>query len=117
MEASVNSTILFLAAAAPAGGQQGGGSALGFFLPIILIFVIMYFLMFRPQAKKQKEMAKMLEALQKGDRVVTIGGIYGIVQGMKEKENIIVLKIADNVKIEIAKSAVARKLAETEPGA
>jgi len=87
---------------------------MGFFLPIILIFAIMYFLMFRPQAKKQKQMAEMISTLQKGDRVVTIGGIYGVVQGIKEKENIIVIKIADNVKIDVNKSAIARKLAEGE---
>ncbi|HOT97582.1 MAG TPA: preprotein translocase subunit YajC [bacterium] len=114
----MNALLLVLASAAPtAGGQQGSSGAFGFFLPIILIFVIMYFLMFRPQAKKQKEMARMIDALQKGDRVITIGGIYGVVQGIKEKENVIVLKIADNVKIEVAKTAVARKLAETENAA
>ncbi|HNS74297.1 MAG TPA: preprotein translocase subunit YajC [bacterium] len=109
----MNSVMLFLAMTAP-GGQQSGGSAMGFFLPIILIFAIMYFLMFRPQAKKQKQMAEMISTLQKGDRVVTIGGIYGVVQGIKEKENIIVIKIADNVKIDVNKSAIARKLAEGE---
>lgn len=105
--------IHFMAMSAPAGGAQSS-SPFGFFLPIILIFVIMYFLMFRPQAKKQKEMAKMLSELQKNDRVITIGGIHGVVQGLKEKENIVVLKIADNVKVEVAKSAIARKLAEGE---
>lgn len=109
----MNNYIHFMAMAAPAEGGQSS-NPLGFFLPIILIFVIMYFLMFRPQAKKQKEMAKMLSELQKNDRVITIGGIHGVVQGLKEKENIVVLKIADNVKIEVAKSAIARKLAEGE---
>jgi preprotein translocase subunit YajC len=113
----MNSVMLFLASAgAPAGGS-GGSNPIGFFLPIISIFIIMYFLMFRPQAKKQKEMAKMISALQKGDRVVTIGGVYGVVQGIKDKENIVVLKIADNVKIDINKSAIARKLSEGENGA
>ncbi|MBN2356055.1 preprotein translocase subunit YajC [candidate division KSB1 bacterium] len=101
-------------AMAGSGQQQGGGSAMGFFLPIILIFVIMYFLMFRPQAKKQKEMRKMLDALQKGDRVITIGGILGVVVGLREKDNIVILKVSDSVKIEITKSAVARKLVEGE---
>ena len=109
----MNSVMLVLAMAASSGEKSGGStSTMGFFLPIILIFAIMYFLMFRPQAKKQKEMAQMLSTLQKGDRIVTIGGIYGVVQGIKEKENIIVLKIADNVKIEVNKSAIARKRAE-----
>jgi len=109
----VNPLLFVLASAAP-NQQQGAGSSFGFFLPIILIFVIMYFLMFRPQAKKQKEMRKMLEALQKGDRVLTIGGVFGVVAGLKEKENVVILKIADNVKIEVTKTAIARKLAEGE---
>ena len=112
----MNSVMLFLASAAPSSGS-GSANPVGFFLPIILIFVIMYFLMFRPQAKKQKEMRKMLDALQKGDRVITIGGVYGVVQGLKEKEGIVVLKIADNVKIDVNKSAIARKLTEGESGA
>jgi len=106
----------FIAMAGPSGQQQGGGSAFGFFLPIILIFVIMYFLMFRPQAKKQKDMRKMLDQLQKGDRVITIGGIYGSVAGMKDKDSTVILKIADNIKIEVTKTAIARKLAEGETG-
>ena len=56
------------------------------YLPFILILAIMYFLMIRPQAKRQKEKQKMLEALKKGDRVVTIGGIHGIVSGFKGKK-------------------------------
>ncbi len=108
--------MMFVLASAAPSQQQGAGSSFGFFLPIILIFVIMYFLMFRPQAKKQKEMRKMLEALQKGDRVITIGGILGTVAGLKEKENIVILKIADNVKVEVSKTAIARKLAEGEAG-
>lgn len=104
----------FLAMAGSSQGQQGQSNPIGFFLPIILIFVIMYFLMFRPQAKKQKDMRKMLETLQKGDRVITIGGILGTVAGLREKDNIVILKVADNVKLEVTKSAIARKLAEGE---
>jgi preprotein translocase subunit YajC len=85
-------------------GEGGGGSTLFTLFPILLIFVIFYFLLIRPQQKRQKEHQKMLEAIQKGDRVLTSGGLYGTVVGVKE--NIVVLKIAENVKIEIAKSAV-----------
>ncbi len=88
-------------------GQQGGGALIGLW-PIILIFVIFYFLLIRPQQKRQKEHQRMLESLKKGDRVVTSGGIYGTVVGVKD--NIIVLKIADNVKVEFAKSAVSHIL-------
>jgi preprotein translocase subunit YajC len=81
-------------------------------LPIILIILIMYFLIFRPQAKRQKEHQKMLASIQKGDRIITVGGIYGTVVGIKEKENILIVKIAENVKIELARGSVARKLSE-----
>lgn len=106
--------IHFLAMAGSGQQQQSGGNPLGFFLPIILIFIIMYFLMFRPQAKKQKELRKMLDSLQKGDRVITIGGILGVVAGLREKDNVVILKVADNVKIEVTKTAIARKLGEGE---
>lgn len=79
-------------------------------LPIILIFAIMYFLIFRPQAKKQKKHQAMIEAVQKGDKVVTAGGIHGTVAGIKEKENTLIVKIGDNVKIELSRSSIARKL-------
>ena len=61
--------------------QQGGGIAA--FLPFILIMFIIYFLMIRPQTKRQKEKEKMREDLQKGNRIITMGGIYGVVQGFK----------------------------------
>ena len=68
-----------------AGGQGGGGGLLAY-LPFILILLIMYFLMIRPQAKRQKEKQRMLEELKKGDRIVTIGGIHGTIGGFKSKE-------------------------------
>ena len=89
------------------GGAQGGNPLVGF-LPLILIIVIMYFLMIRPQAKKQKEHKAMIENLQKGDKIMTSGGIVGVVQGIKEGEGIIIIKIADNVKIELSRNAVAQ---------
>ncbi|MFZ5517493.1 MAG: preprotein translocase subunit YajC [Candidatus Zhuqueibacterota bacterium] len=99
------------------GNQAAGGSAssqLGLFLPMILIFVIMYFLIFRPQAKKQKEQRKMIEALKKGDKIITIGGMYGQVVGLKEKEGTILVKIAENTKIELVRSSVARIIGSEE---
>lgn len=92
-----------------AGGQQQPNS-FGFFLPIILIFVIMYFLIFRPQMKKQKEQKKMVDSIKKGDKVITTGGIFGVVAGVKEKEGTLILKIADNTKIELVRTSVARVL-------
>ncbi len=91
----------------------GQPSSLMMWAPIVLIFVIMYFLILRPQAKRQKEHQAMLNALQKGDDVVTAGGIYGTIVGVKEKEQTLIVKIADNVKVEIARSGIARKLTPT----
>jgi preprotein translocase subunit YajC len=101
-------TVLFVpitGVLAQGGGGSGGASGLLSLWPIVLIFVIFYFLLIRPQQKKQREHQKMLEAIAKGDKVVTSGGIYGLVTNVKD--NVIVLKIADNVKIEVAKSAVS----------
>ncbi len=91
-------------------GPQGGGGMLGFLMPMILIFAIMYFLIFRPQAKKQKQHQAMINAIAKGDKVVTSGGIHGTVAGIKDKENILVVKIAENVKIELSRASVSRKV-------
>ena len=108
-------TMLFIFATAGSGQQSGqGGGAMGMMLPIILIFVIMYLLVFRPQAKKQKDHRRMLDALQKGDRVLTAGGILGTVAGIREKDNMVILKIAENVKIEVVKSSIGQKLADEE---
>ncbi|OGG52260.1 MAG: preprotein translocase subunit YajC [Candidatus Handelsmanbacteria bacterium RIFCSPLOWO2_12_FULL_64_10] len=96
-------------------GGNGGGSPssgpsglLASFLPFFLIILIMYFLIIRPQVKRQREQKAMLDTLQKGDRVVTTGGIHGTVAGFKEKEGIVILKVADNIKIELSKGAVSR---------
>jgi len=91
-------------------GSQQGGSTLGFLMPMILIFVVMYFLIFRPQAKKQKEHKKMIEAIKKGDKIVTAGGIHGTVVGIKEKDSVVIVKIDENVKIELSQASIARKL-------
>ncbi|RKY60541.1 MAG: preprotein translocase subunit YajC [Candidatus Latescibacterota bacterium] len=91
-------------------GRPAAGGGLGAFLPLILIFLVMYLLIIRPQQKRQKEHQRMLESLEKGDRVVTSGGIHGEIVGFKEREGTVVLKVADNVKIEISRSAIARKV-------
>jgi len=97
---------------ASASSGQGGG--LGMLLPIVFIFLIMYFLMIRPQQKKHRQHQLMLQSLKKGDRVVTSGGILATVLNIKEQENIVVLKLAENVKVEIQKGAIAGKIAEGE---
>ena len=101
-----------------AGGQGSQGGGLMAYLPFILILAIMYFLMIRPQAKRQKEKQKMLEALKKGDRVVTIGGIHGTVSGLKGKDKKIVnLKVSNNTNISLNRSAISglvNKVDDTE---
>ena len=89
------------AQAAP-GGADGGG--LMTFLPIILMFVILYFLMIRPQMKRAKETKSMIEALQKGDEVVTAGGIVGRISKMGEQY--LTIEIAPNTEIVVQRSAV-----------
>ncbi|WP_296031728.1 preprotein translocase subunit YajC [uncultured Treponema sp.] len=94
---------LLLQAADPA--AMGGG--FGMFLPLILIIGIMYFFMIRPQNKKQKELQKMLDALQKGDKVITIGGIHGTVSSVKKDSNVVTIRVDENTKIEFNRSAIA----------
>ncbi len=80
------------------------GNPLMQFLPIIFIFAAMYFFMIAPQRKKQKEHQKMLQALSPGDEIVTTGGVYGTVTGVKEDRFIV--RVADTTKIELGKSFV-----------
>ena len=84
---------------------QSAGSPLFQFLPLVLIFVIFYFLLIRPQKQKEKEHQKMLEGVNKNDDVVTLGGIHGTVVSVKEKT--LILRIDENVKMEIEKNSVA----------
>lgn len=83
--------------------QSGGIAA---FLPFILIMFIIYFLMIRPQTKRQKDKETMREGLKKGDKVVTMGGIHGSIQGFKEKTKLVVLKIDNNTNITLNKTAI-----------
>ncbi len=104
----MNTFGMAFAQTAPAAQPAAGGGWVSF-LPIILMIVIFYFLLIRPQQKKEKDRRKMIAALQNGDRVLTTGGIYGVVSAVKEND-IIVLKVSDNTKIEIARSAVQLKI-------
>ena len=87
------------------GGAEGGGNPLTMFIPIIMVFIVFYLLLIRPQQKKQKEHQSLLSALGKGDKVVTNGGLYGVISDTKE--HIVILRIAENVKVEVVKSAIA----------
>jgi preprotein translocase subunit YajC len=95
---------------ASGGGGEKGGNPLLSFLPLVLIIVIMWLLLLRPQAKRQKQHRQMLENLQKGDRVMTAGGLLGTVAGIKEKENTLIIKLADNMKVEVARNMISQVL-------
>jgi preprotein translocase subunit YajC len=95
-------------------GGAGGGDALLTFLPLILIFVVFYFLLIRPQQKRQKEHKAMVEALRRGDRVVTAGGIYGTVARVVD-ESTIEVEIADGVKVRMLRGTVQEVVAKNEP--
>lgn len=91
------------------------GGAIAQFLPLILIFAIMYFLLIRPQQKKVKEHQAMVEAVRRGDQVVTQGGLIGKVSKVKEGDNEIEVEIAEGVKVRVVKSTIAQVLSKTEP--
>jgi preprotein translocase subunit YajC len=94
--------------------QDGGasGQLITTFVTFGLVIAIFYFLIIRPQNKRQKETKRMLEALKKGDRVSTIGGIRGLVQSVKD--DTVVIKVDDQVKLEFSKSAVSNVLERKE---
>jgi preprotein translocase subunit YajC len=104
--------VTFIAQAQTAAPAPGPGGGIGFFVPLIFIFIIMYFVMIRPQKKRQDEQKRLVSSLKTGDRVVTNAGIHGLVSNVKETT--IMVKVADNVKIEMEKSAVANVLKSSE---
>lgn len=93
---------------AMAPGGEGGGSLISTLIMFGAIFLIFYFMIIRPQQKRAKEKANLLANLEKGDKVVTNGGIYGVISGLEEKTAL--LQISDNVKIKIDRSAITTVL-------
>jgi len=95
-------------------GQQAPGAApanpIMTFLPMILIIVVFYFFMIRPQMKKQKEITAFRNSLAKGDKVVTTGGIYGKI--LELKDNYVLLQVDDNVKIRVDKAALVKDMTD-----
>ncbi len=106
--------ILLLLALGKSGGESSGGGGVGMLFLFGGLFLIWWFLFLRPQIKRQKDRQKMVEALKKGDRVATRGGIIGVIIGVKEKENLVVVKIAENVKVEVLKNAVEGVVGEPD---
>ncbi|UWQ22743.1 preprotein translocase subunit YajC [Jannaschia sp. W003] len=104
--------------ASPAYAQTAGGAAstLGSFIPLILIFAIMYFLLIRPQQKKVKEHRAMVDALRRGDQIVTQGGLIGKVVKVRD-DNEVEVELAENVKVRVVRSTIAQVVSKTEPAA
>lgn len=100
----------------PAYAQAAGGGAAAFtsFVPLILIFAIMYFLMIRPQQKKLKEHKAMVEALRKGDQVLTQGGVIGKVTKVSD-DGVLEVEIAEGVKVKVARQTITQVMNKTEP--
>ena len=94
--------------AAPAAGQQGGGMSM--WIMLALIFVVMWFFMIRPQRKQQKELQNFRDSLKKGDKVVTVGGIFGTVAEIKDTT--VLIEVDNNVKILVSKNALVKDFAE-----
>jgi preprotein translocase subunit YajC len=101
---------LVLLQAAPTGNPTG--QMISTLVTFGLVFVIFYFLIIRPQNKKQKEAKAMIEAVKKGDKVVTIGGVHAIVQSVKDST--VILKVDENTKMEFSKSAIQSVVAKGE---
>jgi preprotein translocase subunit YajC len=99
---------------AQAADGAGGAAGLMSFLPLVLIFVVFYFLLIRPQQKKLKEHKGMLEALRRGDRVVTGGGIIGTIVKINADDELVV-EIAEGVRVRVLRSTINLVLAKTEP--
>lgn len=106
--------FFLLLAQAPAPSPAGAAGGLISMLPFVFIFVIMYYVMLRPQMRRQKEQARLVASLKTGDRVVTASGIHGLISNVKDKT--VIVKVADNVKLEMEKTAVTNvlKTAATE---
>ena len=96
---------LLTAMAAPEAGAAGGGSMMTTFITFGLIIAIFYFLIIRPQKKRDKETKEMLASIKKGDKVVSIGGIHGTV--MIVKETTVVVKVDDNTRMEFSRNAIS----------
>ncbi len=96
-------SLAILLMGAPAGGEQP--NPLAMFLPLVLIFIVFYFFIIRPQKKKEDVRKKMIEAVKKGDRVVTIGGLHGSIAQVDEAS--VLLQVDTNTKLRVEKSAIA----------
>ena len=98
----------FLAYAMGGGGTGGGagqGGGLGAFLPLILMFAIFYFLLIRPQQKKAKQHKELLSSIKKGDRVISSGGLHGVVTGLTD--DIVTMEIAPKIRVKVSRGSIS----------
>jgi preprotein translocase subunit YajC len=102
----MNNLAFILLMGQPAGTGSGQSNALVTFLPLLLVFVVFYFFMIRPQMKKQKEMTNYRNSLKKGDKVITTGGIYGKI--WEVKDNHVMLEVGGDLKLKVDKSALIK---------
>ena len=91
-------------------GTSGEGGGASFFLMMGLIFVIFYFLLIRPQQKQAKQHREMIAALKKGDKIVSTGGLYGTITGLKD--DVVIMEIAPKVRVKISRASVSRLMRE-----
>jgi preprotein translocase subunit YajC len=99
-------------AMAPGQGQGGQQSPISFFVFMALLFAVFYFILIRPQQKRQKEHRQLLEKLKKGDKVVTNGGLHGIVVNVSD--TVVTVEIADKVKVKVDRNAIAGLMTKSE---
>ena len=92
--------------------QQQGGNPLMQILPLVLIIVVFYFFMNRPHVKKAKDQKKYIEALKKGDKILTIGGIYGKIADMRD-DGTVIMEVEDGTKMKISKNAISQDASAT----
>ena len=107
---------MFISPAYAQTADGGTGAVIMQLLPLVLIFAVFYFLLIRPQQKKMKEHKSMVEALRRGDQVVTQGGIVGKVTKVQE-DGMVEVEIADGVKVKVIKGTIAQVMNKTEPAA
>jgi len=105
---------VLLQAATNAASDVSKPNMLGSLLPFVLMFGILYFLIIRPQRKKQKELQQMIDELQINDEIVTSGGILGKIANFKKEKTIVVLKVDDNTKLEIQRGAISAVLKKND---
>ena len=96
------------------GGGEGQSGGIGAFLPLIIIFAIFYFLLIRPQQRKAKQHKQVLAALKKGDRVVSSGGLHGIITGLSD--DTVTMEISPKVRVKVTRGSIAGIIGRAESG-